>query len=201
MGWLFLLWLLAGPIALWTLLNPASAWRTLSAWQYRNPDANEPSDAAYGLQRFGAAASLAGLVAITIMMITVTRQDDARRDSSSASSSPALDPRLTVWGDGGRKLPSAVVGYRPGREATFLTVLAGVGNVWYCSPTARVVSETATTVEVAVTVQMAPGMPRSTEDDCEVMPDNIGELSVRLAHPLGKRRVVAAGHTVPLKRA
>jgi hypothetical protein len=198
-GWLFLLWLFVGPIALWTLISPASAWRTLSAWQYRNPDANEPSDAAYGLQRLSALIMLIALSVVSLMLIDVTRDDDARRDRrANGFPSSSADPRLTVWGADGRKLDSKVVGYRPGSSARYVTVLAGVGNAWYCAPTARVVKETATTVEVAVTVQLAPGMPRSTKDTCEVQPDNIGELPLRLAKPLGTRRLVAAGHTVPL---
>lgn len=40
-------------ILLWAAISPESMWSTTSAWQYRDPEANEPSDAAYAVQRVG----------------------------------------------------------------------------------------------------------------------------------------------------
>ncbi|MEV4009891.1 DUF6199 family natural product biosynthesis protein [Nonomuraea angiospora] len=41
------------------LVNPRTLWRVTTAWQYRNPEANEPSDFAYGM---GRGASFVGAI-------------------------------------------------------------------------------------------------------------------------------------------
>ncbi|HEY8472650.1 MAG TPA: DUF6199 family natural product biosynthesis protein [Natronosporangium sp.] len=45
---------------LWLLLRPRSVWRVLGAWQYRNPDANEPSEAAFRV--YGSVSLTTGIV-------------------------------------------------------------------------------------------------------------------------------------------
>jgi hypothetical protein len=62
---LLILCLVVLPLTLWTILDPRSLWRITASWQYRNPKANEPSEAGYLVQR------LAGVVllALTIFMI------------------------------------------------------------------------------------------------------------------------------------
>ncbi|WP_020579875.1 DUF6199 family natural product biosynthesis protein [Actinopolymorpha alba] len=38
-------------MATWAVVAPRSQWRLLSSWQYRDPKANEPSDASYLVAR------------------------------------------------------------------------------------------------------------------------------------------------------
>lgn len=59
-------------ILLWAAISPESMWSTTSAWQYRDPEANEPSDAAYAVQRVGA---VLGLVLIAILVLVVVNWD------------------------------------------------------------------------------------------------------------------------------
>ena len=59
-------------IMLWAAISPESMWSTTSAWQYRDPEANEPSDAAYAVQRVGA---VLGLVLIAILVLVVVNRD------------------------------------------------------------------------------------------------------------------------------
>ena len=59
-------------ILLWAAISPESMWSTTSAWQYRDPEANEPSDAAYAVQRVGA---VLGLVLIAILVLVVVNRD------------------------------------------------------------------------------------------------------------------------------
>lgn len=59
-------------ILLWAAISPESMWSTTSAWQYRDPEANEPSDAAYAMQRVGA---VLGLVLIAILVLAVVNRD------------------------------------------------------------------------------------------------------------------------------
>lgn len=38
-------------VFLWGLISPRSQWKVLAAWSYRNPQADEPSSLAFGVQR------------------------------------------------------------------------------------------------------------------------------------------------------
>ena len=38
-------------VFLWGLVSPRSQWKVLAAWSYRNPQADEPSSLAFGVQR------------------------------------------------------------------------------------------------------------------------------------------------------
>jgi hypothetical protein len=51
---------------LWGLIAPRSAWRALVAWQYRNPEAHEPSEAAYTVSR------VSSFFALVMMVITAS---------------------------------------------------------------------------------------------------------------------------------
>ncbi|WP_017612200.1 DUF6199 family natural product biosynthesis protein [Nocardiopsis salina] len=67
MAGLYLLVALASLMCLAIIIRPQLLWH-LSAWQYKNPEKNEPSDAWYTAQRLGAAFSL---VVLLIMVSTV----------------------------------------------------------------------------------------------------------------------------------
>src|SRR5688500_2867417 len=60
MGWALIA--VGGIFMVIAFMNPRSLWRSTAAWQYRNPDANEPSDDAYSMKRAGWA--ITGLVVI-----------------------------------------------------------------------------------------------------------------------------------------
>ncbi len=51
MWWLWLIFAIFGAIMLWGAISPRGQWNTLSAWAYRNAEANEPSDASYMVTR------------------------------------------------------------------------------------------------------------------------------------------------------
>lgn len=56
--------LIPTPLLLWMLMSPQSMWRATAAWAYRNPEANEPSEAGYAAHRVIAAIALIGLVVV-----------------------------------------------------------------------------------------------------------------------------------------
>ena len=39
-------------MAAWSMISPRSQWELLASWQYKQPEAQEPSNAAYLLARF-----------------------------------------------------------------------------------------------------------------------------------------------------
>ncbi|MGH3730142.1 MAG: hypothetical protein ACRDTU_15540 [Micromonosporaceae bacterium] len=60
------------------MISPQSAWRTLRAWQYKNPEANEPSEAAYATERVVSGFALVVLILLGIFLASNT--DDWERD-------------------------------------------------------------------------------------------------------------------------
>jgi hypothetical protein len=66
-GWI-VLWIIVGPLLVWAIVNPQSVWQVTRSWQYRDPDAVEPSDTTYALCRWG---SVAGLLLFAIITVTI----------------------------------------------------------------------------------------------------------------------------------
>jgi hypothetical protein len=56
---------IAAVLALWAVVAPRSQWRAMQSWAFRNPEANEPSDAAYALTRLG------GVVVLVLLGVGV----------------------------------------------------------------------------------------------------------------------------------
>ena len=63
MMWVFLIVVIVFGLA-WTRA-PREMWRITQGWQYKNPEANKPSDAAYTMQRISA------IVAIVVIVISI----------------------------------------------------------------------------------------------------------------------------------
>lgn len=80
---------LFGLLALWTLISPGSVYWALTAWQYKDPDANEPSDAAYMMSRIGALITLIVLVAFGVQA-TGWQAEAQTRDDCKTVLLPAL---------------------------------------------------------------------------------------------------------------
>jgi hypothetical protein len=79
-------------LLVWGVISPRSQWRVLQAWSYRNPEANEPSDAVYTLTR------IIGVVLIVVLVWQVaggltddsgTRPEAARPVPSAVATDPA----------------------------------------------------------------------------------------------------------------
>lgn len=69
-------------VLLWMMISPRSLWKSFS-WQYRNPDALEPSDTAYAVNRVLAGVGLIALVVIGgIVSSAINSADESqeRRD-------------------------------------------------------------------------------------------------------------------------
>lgn len=63
MGFVYCSLVLVGLLMLWMVISPRSMWETLSAWQYKNPEANEPSEASFAMQR------VAGVFGLVVMLV------------------------------------------------------------------------------------------------------------------------------------
>lgn len=62
MGAYWVVVVIGAPMLLWAAIAPQSQWRTLAAWRFRNPQAVEPSELAYQVQRGFAVITLVGMV-------------------------------------------------------------------------------------------------------------------------------------------
>jgi hypothetical protein len=57
-------------------LKPRAVWWRLSAWAYRNPEANEPSDIAYGLQSLLLGVAAIGCVASGVVLLGMENPEE-----------------------------------------------------------------------------------------------------------------------------
>ncbi len=68
MWWLWLIFAIFGAIMLWGAISPRGQWNTLSAWAYRNAEANEPSDASYMVTRI---VNIVGLLVLAGLIYAI----------------------------------------------------------------------------------------------------------------------------------
>ncbi|QFY05329.1 hypothetical protein GBF35_00295 [Nonomuraea phyllanthi] len=61
-----------------SLINPRTLWRVTSAWQYRDPEANEPSDLAYGVGRGVSLVMAIVFLLVALGQCSVEREREAR---------------------------------------------------------------------------------------------------------------------------
>lgn len=80
------------PVGLFMLFKPRAVWWALQSWKYKNPEANEPSDASYAMS---ALSGLLVIVAVVIIAVLAwTRPDPSDRStSSSTSASSSYTPK------------------------------------------------------------------------------------------------------------
>jgi hypothetical protein len=75
------------PMLLWTAIAPRHQWRVLMAWRYRDPAANEPSEASYGARRVTAAILVIGLAVSMWSLVDIANESGAQ---------PSVDTSATV---------------------------------------------------------------------------------------------------------
>ncbi|WP_454788981.1 DUF6199 family natural product biosynthesis protein [Mycolicibacterium lutetiense] len=87
------------PLGLFMLLRPRKIWWATESWKYKNPEANEPSEAAYGMQALGglfvivAAVILAGLAWSTERDKTAAEAEQKKKDDWKAAAAAYKPPK------------------------------------------------------------------------------------------------------------
>ncbi|MFB9448370.1 hypothetical protein Dvina_14085 [Dactylosporangium vinaceum] len=81
-------------LLLWGAVSPRSQWRTLTAWRYRDPAANEPSDAAYAWTRFSSIFLLLAMVCTGYGLADAADRGNRPVAGPSASARPDTTPAL-----------------------------------------------------------------------------------------------------------
>ncbi|MEZ5210656.1 DUF6199 family natural product biosynthesis protein [Gordonia sp. (in: high G+C Gram-positive bacteria)] len=128
MGFFILVLFIAVPLALWGIIDPKGAWRATESWKFKNPDANEPSEAAYAMSRIGGVFALVMLVIGGVMLYNVSRDASSRRaDSTSPGTVPSYQsPEIrSLHKDLGA---GTLVGYRYPSELTLEFVVLDSGR-------------------------------------------------------------------------
>ena len=94
--------LIPAPLLLWMLISPRSMWRVMSAWAYKHPEAHEPSEAGYAVNRVAAAI---GLVALLLIAINVGRSAAETESHQQRERYQACLPDERAEDDGGLLSP------------------------------------------------------------------------------------------------
>lgn len=97
---LALCWIAAAVLGLLALVDQRKLWWAVSAWQFRHPEANEPSVAANALGRVVTAVVAVGfaLAAITMSVGRVTPYDQTRLDELGRAASIEFSGEFYKYG-------------------------------------------------------------------------------------------------------
>ncbi len=79
----------------WMAAKPRGAWWSLSSWQHRNPDANEPSDLSYGLSSvLSGLLAFGAVIAAIALFAAEAPADRARREEQAETRCEEVRERL-----------------------------------------------------------------------------------------------------------
>lgn len=97
------LWIVALLLILLTVVNPRELWYSTTAWQFKHPEANEPSEASFALGRVVSGAAAAGftVAAIIATVGSVAPLSQERLDSAGASAARELTGEYGKYGSPG----------------------------------------------------------------------------------------------------
>ena len=90
------------PFLLWNIIDPRGMWEKLSSWQFRDPEANEPSDAAFDMQRLISLISLSVLVVGSLGLFSVVHRSADARSTPTSTRAPQVYPYAPSTPNGGR---------------------------------------------------------------------------------------------------
>ncbi|MFT3715786.1 MAG: hypothetical protein QM774_07520 [Gordonia sp. (in: high G+C Gram-positive bacteria)] len=185
-------------VALCWLIAPRWAWRRRFAWMFKNPDAVEPSDAAYRVMRVGAAVSMIVLTGLGIVFYCHAR--DAHRSEAEAAERAKQGEKVVESASRPADLgPGRIVGYRSAAGNDLeLVVMDGDrpidANTAMPPDCTSSVSITEDDRSVTVSVTRRPWSPSAnavtdTPEKCDASERAVTVVK-RLDAPLGDRRVV-----------
>lgn len=81
-------------ICLWGAISPRSQWEVLQSWQFRDREANEPSDIAFLLQRIGCIIMIVLLVIVGVSLANLTNENPDAASSSTPTPGPSAAESL-----------------------------------------------------------------------------------------------------------
>ena len=106
------LWIVAILLLLLTVVDPRKLWYSTTAWQFKNPEANEPSEASFALGRVvsGTAALGFGIAAVIATVGSVAPLSQERLDSAGHDAARELSGDYYQYGSPGLSAVEAAIG-------------------------------------------------------------------------------------------
>jgi len=97
------LWIVAILLILLTVVDPRSLWYSTTAWQFKHPEANEPSEASFALGRVVSGVAAAGFTVAAIIATagSVAPLSQDRLDSAGESAARDLTGAYGKYGSPG----------------------------------------------------------------------------------------------------
>lgn len=86
------------PMLLWGIIDPRGMWEATSSWQFRDPEANEPSDGAFAFQRLAAIVALLMMVGGVFFVMSASHRNASDRATDDAT--PHVYPNIYSSSDG-----------------------------------------------------------------------------------------------------
>jgi hypothetical protein len=95
-----LLWIMTILFVILTVLDPRKLWYATTAWQFKNPEANEPSEASFALGRVvsGIAAAGFGCAAIIVTAGSIGPLTQDRLDTAGSAAASELTGSYYKYG-------------------------------------------------------------------------------------------------------
>ena len=86
------------PMLLWGAIDPRGMWEVTSSWQFRDPEANEPSDDAFAFQRLAAIVALLMIVGGVFFVMSASHRNASAR--ATYGDTPFTYPNVYASSDG-----------------------------------------------------------------------------------------------------
>ncbi|AEV84621.1 hypothetical protein ACWT_3598 [Actinoplanes sp. SE50] len=205
-------------LLLWGVISPRSQWQKLFAWGYRNPEANEPSDAAYMLTRIGNVVML-GVLAWAVLGLPLPGGHAGARPAATPQR-PAVEDLYEAFGvdEATAVMPPVVTGSpkstRPVKVVRYQKVdatrppvylgqaLTGKTGDWLILGVRADTPPTGVRINEQVPFDLYVGVLTGCTVSCPTTPISSGKkfylVPVRLSRPLGSRLVYdVTGELVP----
>lgn len=98
-----LLWFLAIVLLVLTVVDPRKLWYSTTAWQFKHPEANEPSEASFALGRIvsGVGALGFGIAALFMTADGLAPLSQERLDSAGQDAARTLSGEFSKYGSPG----------------------------------------------------------------------------------------------------
>lgn len=95
-----LLWMMTILFVILTVVDPRKLWYSMTAWQFKHPEANEPSEASFALGRVvsGIAAAGFGTAAIVLTAGSVAPLTQDRLDTAGSAAASELTGSYYKYG-------------------------------------------------------------------------------------------------------
>ena len=170
MGAFVVLILIAVPFSIWAIVSPKGMWWATTAWKFRDPDANEPSDSSYTLTRISGIVAIVALAVMGGIALAAQRDNNERADQQAAAESSRKNPPKFDAPPAEDLGPLPVIGYRlmANGQIGILHFAPPVLQYRHCDPAASADGLGTALVTVHVHGRFAPQKAGDKIADCKV---------------------------------